>query len=493
MLYQHVTHGNGDCSNSITQWTGIQRFSRHIRSLAIATSYFPNMDLLGCECRFLTSLDIGPFSEDIYQPSQWCVGLLELIYCNPSIQTLRIQLHEDLGYPLFQEHQILRHLPALKHLAILRDTYPDSLCGESNGVFEALLESGHQLESLVYHVSSRGLEIMTHNDSMCSHMWTEVTSLEIRDSAGHRGMELMKRCPSLRRLKMDFAQGADNHEMLRQLVQNYDAGHTPSLEHLEILGMVSNNAQLALLMLIRLSAGAMQLKSFSISRSIINELLIEIVVACYVESLETLIIVNPDQESSYEISTPFTSCTRLKHLEVSVEDDKPWIESVLESPWVCTQLRILRITIRSASSTGSNSTSITATPATATPTTTTAVATTTATATTNASSTTTTTTTPTTEDSSSSPNMASQQRLFWKQLGLLHNLETLSIDMPQTDVAFCKSLSIVEEDLESLGSLDQLQELQIPKKEGFMTTALVKALKEKRPKLNISYSSHRHM
>jgi hypothetical protein len=297
---------------------------------------------------------------------------------------------------------------------------------------------------------------------------------------------------------MDFAQGTDNHEMLRQLVQNYDAGHTPSLEHLEILGMVSNNAQLALLMLIRLSAGAMQLKSFSISRSIINELLIEIVVACYVESLETLIIVNPDPESSYEISTPFTSCTRLKHLEVSVEDDKPWIESVLESPWVCTQLRTLRITIRSASSTGSNSTSITATPATGTPATATAaaVATTTATAiataTTNDSSSTT-AITPTTEDSSSSPNMASQQRMFWTQLGLLQNLETLSIDMPQTDVTFCKSLSIVEEDLESLGSLDRLQELQIPKGEGFMTTALVKVLKEKRPNLNISYSSHRHV
>ncbi|KAG0245298.1 hypothetical protein B0O80DRAFT_464411 [Mortierella sp. GBAus27b] len=506
-LYSHVTHGDGYSVNSVISWTGVQRYGRCIRSLYIATCVFPEAWLFGSECRFLTSLELGTF-DDMCQPEEWSIGLRELLYYNPSIHTFRIKLHEDLAQPLFQQHQILRYMPQLKHLTVLGDRYPCSYTQESNGVFDAILEYGTQLESLVYHVTSSGISSHQSQGGSSSYygqdgiwLWSNLTSLEILDTEGHRGMELMRRCPNVRRIHLDCQQNEHNYEMLRQLVRSCHSGNLTELDQLEIVGMTSPKAVAALQNLILNAEEAFRPRSLSLIRSKVSAGLLG-----GPETLEKLIIQQAYPKTKYNPIFP-CSHARLKQLEVAFDEEymkeiqdefndfvvlstpegsqdraelekMTWVEVWLNNsePWACTELDTFRITFRPKAPKDKSSKRQPSSPTSPRrPSVLSAAAAALSAAAAAISSV-----------ANRRPEVKFEARWFWKRMGQLTQLKTLSVNVLQTSPSCFKFMSLTEEDVVSLSGLKHLQELQIPSSKKFMSDSVKEALLLAHPDLKIT-------
>ncbi|KAF9982399.1 hypothetical protein BGZ65_002916 [Modicella reniformis] len=431
-----------------------------MRSLTVATSLFPELESFGSECRRLTSLSLGPFGS-VSQPKQWCSWLKALVAVNPSIDTLQFHLHDQLDHNLFRKYNVLEDMPALKNLAILNDRYPVASSSSSNGVFEAILECGPRLDSLSYEVAWGGaiLEVGcvgSNIQSMASEPWN-LSSLNIYDKDGRREMELLKLCPNLRQYKtrVDFRRNA--YESLQQLTQNYKAGHPSCLEHLEISLMQGPWTAGALEELLRVSGESTGLKTFNVLHSGVSESTMQTLLVHHAKTLEKVVMNNVPWPNPGDLELLLTTCPRLKHLEIPVWSETPWLHNLVKTPWVCKDLEILHLKTRQRCRTpsGAKMPEIASEEE--------------------------------DEEVAFTKGEISPQRQFWNRLGALKNLRMLHLNSESKHRTLPRIISIVHEDLESLTKLKLLQEFEIPPWEEFMNPAIKEELQLRRPDLHVNF------
>ncbi|KAK3822924.1 MAG: hypothetical protein J3Q66DRAFT_330442 [Benniella sp.] len=480
LVHHNVRHDPLSGRNTVTLWTGIQRYSLHIRSLTVTGGHLPRLELLGGPdiCCRLTTLSLGPLGY-VGQPLEWCSSFKDLIDHNPGIQTLQIHLHERLESVIFDEYRVLRRLPELKNLAIMSDVYPDDSFGvKANGVFEAILECGPRLESLTYHVlcssvgrrgtgtaTETGVETATvpSEENNPQPLWMNLTSLTIYDELECRAIELLKHCHNLKQLKVQFLYGLNRHRVLEYMAHQYVLGVLSSLEHLEITGVQGSQGPMALTLLLRacaipysplpvspsssslLSHSSLSsyegLKSFGLVHSDLSAGVIWALMTFHAKSLEKVIVLDTVQPGSFEPSHFLTHCPRLRHLETSVWGGQTWIQDLIgQSPWVCHhRLEILRLTICQVDMR---------------------------------------------RFGGGSPSK-DWQRQFWRQIGELTNLEILDLAMAQAHPPFPRIISVMREDLEPICGLKRLREMRILQWQQVMTPAVLEELQTRRPWLRI--------
>lgn len=492
LVHHHVRYDPLSDRNTVTLWTGIQRYSQHIRSLTVTGGHLPRLELLGDPdiCCHLTTLSLGPLGY-VSQPLEWFSSFKDLIDHNPGIQTLQIHLHERLESMIFEEYRVLTRLSELKNLAIMSDVYPDDSFGmKSNGVFEAIMECGSRLESLTYHAlcstvarRSRGIGAGTGAETATGAetvppeennnpgpLWMNLTSLTIYDELESRAIEILKRCPNLKHLKAQFLYGLNRHRVLEYLAHQYALGVLSGLEHLEITGMQGSQGPMALMLLLRAcalpysplpvsssplpvssspslplshssSTSYKGLKSFEVVQSDLSASVIWALMTFHAESLEKLIVLDTVRPGSFEPSHFFIWCHRLRHLETSVWGGQTWIQVLIgHPPWERHHhLEILRLTICQVDIR---------------------------------------------QFGGGSPSKH-WQRQFWRQIGELTNLEVLDLAMAQAHPPFPRIISIMREDLEPICGLKRLKELKILQWQQVMTPALQEELQTRRPGLRI--------
>ncbi|KAK3822884.1 MAG: hypothetical protein J3Q66DRAFT_437324 [Benniella sp.] len=464
LLYEHVRHGNG--KDKISLWTGVQRYGCHIRSIAITSSAFPERSLFGPKLCQLTTLSLGPCST-VDHPSLWCARLRDLIDHNPSIHTFQIHPHDDLTLGLFRENNILQRMPALKNLNIKSDFYPESNSTESNGVFEAVLECGLRLETLSYEVLRRvsfpktvreeSRQEMT-SETLDTQLWTGLTLLDIHDRGGCRELELVRRSPNLKCLKARFHDGYARYGILQQLIHHYLSGHSSRLEHLEISCLHGQEAGMILKQLLEICAGSSGLKTFCFLQSFVPFTTVNELLSYHAMSLEKVVILNliSTRPVSNDLHRILTECPRLRHFEISVWRDETWLQDLVQSPWVCDDLRILHIEVapRLPSATFAR---------------------------------------PLNGISSRDDDEnhgALIHRQFWRQIGDLGKLEKLHLDILYSNRASTELFSIVDEDIEYIAGLQRLEELKIPRGQRFMSATVQESLQQRRPCLHINFTLH---
>lgn len=206
--------------------------------------------------------------------------------------------------------------------------------------------------------------------------------------------------------------------------------------------MHGSRGQAGLTRLFRVCAeyGSLGLKSFGIVHSDLSEPMIWSLMTFHAKSLEKLIILDTERVGSFDPTLLFTSCPQLRHLETSVWGGRTWIQDVVGSPWVCTDsLRILRLTVCQ-------------------------------------------------EDmkrfGGGSPSTI-WQRLFWKRIGEVENLETLDLEMAQAHPPYPRIISIVQDDLDPICALKRLRELRVLQWQESMHAAIKEDLQRRRPGLSI--------
>lgn len=321
LLYRHVS-----LKKDVKLWTGIQEYSCYTRTLDLIASSFPKQGLFGPGCRHLATLSIA---ESL--PDRWHPKIRALISLNPSIHTLHIHLDEVLD--LF-ENNILQQMPTLKNLSIrcIESHHCDLIIG-----FEWILECCSRLESLAYHApQNRFLERpVAHKDPA---PWTKLSSLDITDCHWHQALELLKRSPNLRRLKVDC-------DALDSLIQHDSWRNFLCLEHLAVSDVFSSVVPLSTETgeartsfscgLGSLSCG---LRSFSCGKRSMSEETIKDLVEYHGNSLEKVVL----SKSVQGLELLFTLCPRLKHLEMDIGDGR-WFKNFVSLPWACTGLQSLRL------------------------------------------------------------------------------------------------------------------------------------------------------
>ncbi|KAI8347822.1 hypothetical protein B0O80DRAFT_430010 [Mortierella sp. GBAus27b] len=465
-LHQHVRYDPLSCHSVVTLWSGIQRFGHHIRSLTVTGGGFlPNLDFLGgpTKCRHLTCLSIGPL-DHVPRPREWCGTFLALIDHNPWIHTMLLHLHSGMERVLFREYHLLQHLPALRHLTIMTDTYPELLsmqCG-GNGVFEAILECGPRLESLVYRVRYAGSRWMVLDEEQSQESpllaglglfgpyeptwpvaWPDLRSLTLYDEKESRAIELVTHCPNLRRLSLEFLYGWNQYTVLEHLGRLY--GSEPShLEHLEISGLHGQRGEMALVTLLQTcSTTTSQLKSFCLVHSDVTGVLVWSVAMHHTNTLEKLVLIDTVNEYSFDPSLALALCPHLRHVEASVWGGQTWIYEMSKVPWACRRtLRILRLTVcqRDMKKYGGGS------------------------------------------------PLPNWQRSFWRQMAEVSQLEVLDLEMELPYPPFPRIITVTQDDLDCICSLQRLWELRIVQWQQTATPlSLQHDLETRRPNLKIDF------
>lgn len=458
LLYRHITHCVSYRGRA-SPWIGVKRHSHHMRMLTVTSSVFPELVILGPECHHLTTLTIEPYLAS-NQPSQWSSRIRALIDHNPFIHTLRIALQTNLYRGLFRENNILERLPALRNLAILNDTYPDPITAESNGVFEAILDYGSQLESLTYDVSESRSSWVKEADERESipytehgaPTWTRLTFLSVHDEEGHRELELLKRCPQLRHYKTRAESLYDDCKSIKRLIQHCSTtpDHLSCLEHLEMARMVGPSSEATLNELLRVSARSSGLKTFCAMNSAASETVTKTLLAYHGKSLEKLVMLGTKWIGTVYLCQMTTICPRLRHLEISMWDLGPWLQDLVKSPWICTELRTLRLTARPQDpmvSAGQVPTRD--------------------------------------EDDDDEDVTEAPWRQFWKQIGALEHLESLRLRLEQVHPTSTKMFVMEQEDIEHLCNLRRLRELHVPSGQSFMSDGVHKELRRRLPRLRL--------
>ncbi|KAG0245294.1 hypothetical protein B0O80DRAFT_430015 [Mortierella sp. GBAus27b] len=460
LLYQHIIHGDAP-HKKVVLWSGVQRYSHHTRQLTIAADTFPELRLLGPDCRRLTTLDLGS-TTPVNQPRLWVNWLLALVECNPDVHTLRFHLHDSLDHALFRENNVLKRMPGLKNLSIMNDRYPVASSTKSNGVFEAILGCGSQLESLEYEVLWGGsiLEVgcvgssIGYQDDM---PWSNLESLVIHDKDGRRESELLKHCPNLRsyKTKVDFRR--NGFETLHQLARTATAETPLALEHLDISLMQGPWTAAALDDLLRAPAGPSGLKSISVIHSGVSELTMNTLLTFHAATLEKLVMNNVPWSTPNDLKILLTSCPRLKHLETAIWSDIPWLHELVEPKWNAPELEVLHLKTRQRGRTPSG-TMIAWDP-----------------------------------KEANCTNSSSPQRLFWNRIGSLQNIKTLHINSESRHRTHPRIIAVVREDIAHLCALKHLEEFQIPPWEEFMSPEVKEELQSKRPELHIDFIDEKHL
>ncbi|KAF9927281.1 hypothetical protein BGZ65_006869 [Modicella reniformis] len=458
LLYRNVRYDDHS-RNMKSFWNTTQRYSRHIRSFTVSANFFPKVEeLLGPECRYVTALALGP-QDFVDQPLECHARLRSFVTHNPSIRTLQIDLRRHLSSSFFQEDNILRYIPALTNLAILDDRYPYSAGPKSNGAFEAILECGSQLESLTYQVfwggssdslNNRGLN--QEDDSKTIQTWPRLTSLTISGYEGYREIEFVKRCPNLKQLKAFFKK-PNCFKVLHQMAQHYLSGHPSRLEHLEIMHLQGQQTKAALEELLRVCARPHAgLKTFRIHSSCMYETTFKTLLTYHANSLETLAAIGSKWANPFDLCLLFSMCPRLKSFEGVVDGCQLWFQDLVHFPWVCNDLRTLRLTICQNDSSFTKYQAVSPR-----------------------------------NTADEHQRVVSTQRQFWRKLGMLKNLELLDILMITRDPSLKKMLSIVHEDLDHICGLKRLREIRILPGEDFMSNDVKEELQLRRPGLCIHY------
>ncbi|KAF9984187.1 hypothetical protein BGZ65_000833 [Modicella reniformis] len=466
VLYQHV-YLHYSPRRKMSLWTGFQRHGRFVRSLFFSASDLPDLELFGSDCRLLTTLTLKPLYY-VNLPQQWSSRLRELIDHNPSIHTLQLHLYKNLYQILFHEQNILRRMPALKHLVIMFDQYPYSTDIDTYGVFEAILECGSQLESLTYEVSGKRprntAKVESHaTTSRVTQPWMALSSLTIHDQGGLRGAELVRRCPNVRHFKANL-DTYDIGSALLQLAQHHSSGHPSCLEHLEISSVVGTQVLAALEKVLKVCAESSKLKTFNFPSSCMSTTMMDTLLTYHAISLEKLVLINPTWADRLDSCRLFRLCPRLRHLETVVWSDMSYMQDLVRSPWVCTDLRFLHLTVRQGGSKwkwGEGAWEWVDDLSAA------------------------------TSEYQGVPTNPEQvmaiQRQFWRQLGELEKLETLHLELKSTGTRFGKHFSIEHEDIDKLGGLRRLMELWVSQEVDFMSAPVKKYLKRRIPRLRIRF------
>ncbi|KAF9979414.1 hypothetical protein BGZ65_006621, partial [Modicella reniformis] len=454
-----------DFGNRMTLWSGVQRFSCHIRSLIVVVSDFPTQAQLGPECRYLTKLALKP-PPDAYQPLLWCTRLRDVIDCNPSINAFQIHLNNRFDQTLFREQNILRRMPALKELVIVNDHYPDTTNPESNGVFEAILECGPRLESLRYHIFADGLaseDPSTNINNDALPLWPRLSSLDIDDVDG-RGMVLLKRCPNLKQFKTSadyFCYRLDDYRALQPVSQHFISGDGDFslLEHLELSCLQDPWASHALDDLLQIRNRSSNLKTLKLNIWSISTTMIDILTTRHGTFLEKLDLNVSEGISTHNLGLLLTKCRQLIHMKVYVRNGEAGLQELDEfSPWICIDLQSFHLKFRSRSIddlmdmmtsffgvTGFN------------------------------------------HVTAESVACISPER-FWIQIGALKNLRALHLDTEPKTPPFTKALSIEHKDIEHLCGLRRLLKLVIPLDQEFISNDVKENLQLRRPHLQINHT-----
>ncbi|KAG0245293.1 hypothetical protein BGX31_007629 [Mortierella sp. GBA43] len=369
---------------------------------------------------------------------------------------MRITLQNDLSKVLFRDDNILKHVPGLKNLTIMMDFYPTSSPIDvadhngTGGVFEAVLECGHQLQSLTYEVLGRGSSISGDIEGLDS----TINNNNNNNNNGCRGIELLKRSPNLKHLKAVIHRQR-YPEALQQMVKTYSSGQHPScLEHLELLRLEGSRGQAALKELLQVSAQSTGLKTFSLDLSCVSATVLTTLLEHHATSLEKMVEIDSMGLSADNVCSLLTKCPRLKHVEASIWSDGPWLQDVLQSPWICADLRNLHLKVRPRSmwsswERGGGRRS---------------------------------------NDQDVKERIPEPRKQFWLQIGALKDLECVHLNLDPTHPLSTDLLTIEREDLEPLIGLRRLKEIRIPHGNKFMGVGVKEELQRRRPGLRIVYN-----
>lgn len=466
LLYRQVTYDLPSRDNA-SLWAGVQRHSRHLRILTVVSNHFPEPAILGPECHNLTELYLGPL-DFVLQAVESHKRFQEFASHNPSIHTIQIDLRKHLSSVLFRDGNILRHMPALKNLTILDDRYPYSQGSPSNGAFEAMQECGSRLETLSYQIFWPGLCSTANNrvdldqddGRKDPQLWTGLSSLTLSGYDGWREVELVKRCPNLKELNALFKEFTSCN-VLGQMAQHYSSGHPSCLEHLTVSYFRGGPTPTALEELLQACAGTTGLKTMGFSLSYLSATTAQTLLQYHGNTLEKLTMVRSHWAHPLDLHRLVTTCSRLRHLVTTVDGGKPWLRFLVRSPWACTDLRVLHLTIcqdiipqyggEPHESSSGDEAALERDPG------------------------------------DDNEHVASPQRQFWKQIGALKSLESLQLKVDAKRSSFSSHLTMEQEDVEQLCGLTRLWELQVPSGPSFMADATREDLRQRRPGLRIAY------
>ncbi|KAF9979413.1 hypothetical protein BGZ65_006620 [Modicella reniformis] len=170
-----------------------------------------------------------------------------------------------------------------------------------------------------------------------------LSSLAIDDKYGLRAVELVKHCPNLRYLRATLGNHFNRDNMLHQLAQHYTSGHPSRLEHLEILKMQGPLPVVAMDDLLKACAWPSGLKTLRLYRLHVPGSTIRALSTYHAKSLESLLLIDCNAISSSDLSCLVTKCSQLKCIEVCVKVNEPWLQDLVRSPWVCADLRNIRM------------------------------------------------------------------------------------------------------------------------------------------------------
>ncbi|KAG0246742.1 hypothetical protein BGX31_009871 [Mortierella sp. GBA43] len=482
-------------------WDALQKYSAYIRILSVFERRFPLLGQWGPEAQFLTTLAVGPYWITEDERVQWCSGLLGLIQSNPHIRTLHLYLQWSHAKILLVDTQILRYLPNLRSLSLLRGVYHQH-CFWSDTVLQEILDYCCRLERLSIDLYwEKEVEIFPLDDTedhkdekdergmtMTRPMWTHMEQLYINDQPESRAIEIVERCPNLKSLKLRLGHKKykETHQILQQMIQHHRSGYPSQLESI-ILGNMASIGQdqihQSFLELLQLCPASF--KTFGLHDSFLTDEITSTVLSFHGHILTQITLTGSPGIQGNQLHQFLSRCPNLTVLFASLDWEGWNVAQLVQSPWVCSEtLQILHLSTSDRFEED-----------------------------------------PDTEDDDSdmeeeeedgagvddgleededeqdeqddtqfsgTPDQAmwlldtvAPQRQFWEQIGSITHLQRLYLNVQRSPFQRW-SLSIANGGVENLARLDKLQEMRVPPEEAFMTENEKQALLQKRPWLRIT-------
>ncbi|KAF9939963.1 hypothetical protein BGZ65_008763 [Modicella reniformis] len=426
-----------------TPWEGLQKFSSQVRTISVSAPEFPSLESWGPECRHLTTLYLGPF-HIIPQQSLWFSGLMALVEINPNIHTLQLVLSGNIADTILCKHKLLRNLPGLKNLLLVKDSRQRS-CRWSQAAFQEIMAIGPQLDQLVYNLKWDQDKWTSEKipKAIEWQMWTGLTSLNVYAQKNCGGVELVERCPNLKHLSLKAIETNEHAcAILNVILQHCRSGYPTRLEHLEISKSLGyqETIQPVLLELFRACAASSALKSFCYGDFSMSDESLGVLMDCHGKTLEEVGLTGLSGCRPTQMHTVLSRCHNLRIFKCVIDVGMRW-DCLEESSWACPNLRILHIESGKRQAF---------------------------------------------DGSGLYPNRTSMslQREFWKNIGKLKSLRLLHLNI--RSLAY-KALSISYGGAKHLAGLEDLMELVIPSDKDFMGQRDKEYLLQRRPFLRINY------
>ncbi|KAF9982398.1 hypothetical protein BGZ65_002915, partial [Modicella reniformis] len=185
--------------------------------------------------------------------------------------------------------------------------------------------------------------------------------------------------------------------------------------------------------LLQACAGSLGLKTLKFNRFHVPGSTIRALSTYHGHSLEELILTDSNGTSSSDLSLVVTNCPQLRCIEVRVKVNGSWLQDLLKSPWVCTDLRKLRLELIPTfqplpplppPSVFDDLSTVNFFPS------------------------------PSPSSSDNEELVELMQRQFWSQIGALKNLKILQLSIGLKGIPWSDMLSMVQEDIDHICGLE---------------------------------------